>query len=86
VSKGHDDILFAAMIANLARFHWAPPRMPNRIRSHDDEEEAEALNKIRARGDQVLDEARGMLARHYAKIARTIDSPQREDDNVMEEF
>lgn len=91
VRKGHDDILFAAMIANLARFHWAPPRMPNRIRSHDDEEEAAALNSIRTRGDQIVNDTRGMLARHHAKISQTIDHPPRRDfkddaNSIMEDY
>lgn len=85
VRKGHDDILFAAMIANLSRYQWAPPRSPNRVRSNDDELEAQAMAKMRLRGDQVIDEAKGMLARHHAKVSRSIAKGGRNEDFVMEE-
>ena len=86
VRKGHDDILFGALIANLSMRQWAPPRVPNRVYTKDDEIEAEALSKMRIRGEQVVNEARGMLARHHAKISRSIESGGRKEENVMEEY
>lgn len=73
VRKGHDDILFAAMIANLSRHQYAPPRSPNVVRTKDDEDEAAALRSIRARGDVILSEPQAAFRRHVARIEQSIE-------------
>jgi hypothetical protein len=78
VSKGHDDLLFAAMIADLSMHQWAPPRNINRSRNRDDEIEEQALNKMRARGDTILDDASLMLQKHHKKISNY--RPDRQED------
>jgi len=70
VRKGHDDILFAAMIGHLAMKQWAPPRKYNPSRSHEDEIEQQAINKVKEKGHEVLDDVAFALQRHYEKISR----------------
>ena len=72
VEKGHDDVLFGAMLGNIAMRHWAPPRSPNRSRSDEGEEDAVVRRSIGARGDTILDDASQSLARHYAKVQAQI--------------
>ena len=84
VRKGHDDLLFATLLGYLAMKHWAPPRSPNRAKDKDSEMEAEALAKMNARGDVVLDDAKTALQRHYAKIIRSIERGTFSAENMME--
>ena len=46
--------------------------------------EAEALAKMNARGDVVLDDAKTALQRHYAKIIRSIERGTFSAENMME--
>jgi hypothetical protein len=68
VKKGHDDILFAAMLANIAMRQYAPPRAMNPAVTHEKEEDEEVRAKIGGRGDQILDDANQSLINHHAKI------------------
>lgn len=72
VEKGHDDILFACMLANIAMRHWAPPRAPNRSRNDEQEGEQRVMDVIKSRGDVVLSDAKDMLHDHYEKVQREI--------------
>ena len=72
VEKGHDDILFACMLANIAMRHWAPPRAPNRARNDEQEGEQRVMDVIKSRGDVVLSDAKDMLHDHYEKVQREI--------------
>ena len=83
VRKGHDDLLFAFLLANLAMRHWAPPRVPNRARGDDKEMEAEAVAKMKARGQTVLDDAKTSLQRHYAKVNRQIERGNFKVENMV---
>lgn len=68
VRKEHDDVLFAAMLANIAMRQWAAPRDVNSSRSPRDEEEREALAVMRKRGEEIMDEAALSLRKHHDKI------------------
>jgi hypothetical protein len=85
VEKGHDDILFGAMLANIALRHWAPPRNPNPSRSKEADEERAALQKMRDDGHVVEDDHKLALQRHHDKIARTIKSYRSDRELEMEE-
>jgi len=85
VEKGHDDILFGAMLANIALRHWAPPRNPNPSRGKDADEERAALQKMRDDGYVVEDDHKHALQRHHDKIARSIKSYRSDRELEMEE-
>jgi hypothetical protein len=83
VKKGHDDILFGAMLANLAMRQYAPPRTLNQAKSFEKEEDDEVRSKMKGRGDSILDDGdpREMAKRHIEKINRKISSfPQDEEE------
>jgi len=84
VKKGHDDILFGAMLANVAMRQWAPPRVMNVARSHEKEEDEEVRKILGAKGDQVLDEASMSLINHVKKIKGKIDAGQYADQDFDE--
>ena len=83
VRKGHDDILFGALIANLSMHQWAPPRPSNRFKTPQGEEDDAVRAAIGKRGDVVLDEASTSLQRHYAKINDLIENPPRVDEDII---
>ncbi len=83
VRKGHDDILFGILIANIAMVQWAPPRPGNRSRSMRQEEDDSVRASIAKRGDVILDDANTMLRRHHAKISNLIDHPPRAEDEEI---
>lgn len=68
VKRGHDDVLFAAMLGNIAMRQWAPPRMSNASLGKEKEEELEAIAKMRKDGYVINTEASESLKRHVAKI------------------
>lgn len=68
VKKGHDDVLFGAMLANIAMRQWAPPRHLNPAISHAEEEDDEVRAKMGRRGEEVMDDASLALKNHYDKI------------------
>jgi hypothetical protein len=83
VKKGHDDVLFGAMLANIAMRQYAPPRTLNPAKSFEKEEDDEVRSKMKVRGDAILDEGdpRQMAKRHIEKINRKIESfPQGEEE------
>ena len=80
VKKGHDDILFGAMLSNIAMRQWAPPRVMNHAKSKNDEEVDEVRAKMEARGGEVLDDASLSLINHHEKIMRKVTRyPQEEE-------
>lgn len=80
VEEGHDDILFGAMLANIARHQYAPPRQLNPSRSKEDEDMADMVRQIRGRGDVVNSEPDAARRKHFAMIQRLIDNPPREEE------
>jgi hypothetical protein len=68
VKKGHDDILFAVMLANIAMRQYAPPRAINPAVTREKEEDDEVRAKMGGRGDQILDDANQSLINHHSKI------------------
>jgi hypothetical protein len=68
IKKGNDDILFGAMLANIAMRQYAPPRNMNPAVTHEKEEDEEVRAKMGGRGDQILDDANQSLINHHAKI------------------
>lgn len=83
VKKGHDDILFGAMIANLAMRQWAPPRSMNPAVSHENEEDEEVRKKMGHRGDAIVDDACLALQNHYKKIMHKVENyPEEEFDEI----
>jgi hypothetical protein len=83
VKQGHDDILFGAMIANLAMRQWAPPRQYNPSKPKADEEDEEVKNKMGARGDAIQDDACLALQKHYEKIMHKVENyPEQDYDEV----
>jgi hypothetical protein len=85
VKKGHDDVLFGAMLANIALRQWAPPRTRNPALSHDAEEDEEVRDKLRMRGDQILDDASQSLINHHKKVTGLINrgAGSTEDDEEL---
>lgn len=80
VKKGHDDLLFGAMLANIAMRQWSPPRHMNVARSQAEEDLDEVKKKLGARGEQVLDDASQSLMNHFKKVNGMIErGPQQED-------
>jgi hypothetical protein len=80
VKKGHDDVLFATMLANIAMRQYAPPRAMNPAVTHEKEEDEEVRMKMGLRGDQVLDEASQSLINHHAKIMAKVNRFPHEED------
>jgi len=80
VKKGKDDVLFGAMIANLAMRQWSPPRTYNQARSHDQEEDEEVRKKMGLRGDEIQDDACLALQKHYEKIMKKVDNYPNEEE------
>jgi len=70
VRKGHDDVLFAGMLANIALRQWAPPRISNAVLDPRLREEQDAVGTMKRRGYEVLDDARLSLRHHVEKIER----------------
>ena len=86
VKKGHDDILFGAMLANVGMRQWAPPRTMNVIKSQAREEDEEVRKLLGAKGDQVLDEASMSLINHIKKMQGKIDAGQYAEDSEFDEI
>lgn len=82
VEQGHDDILFGAMLGNIARHQYAPPRSLNPARPQEDEDMSEAIKSIRGRGDAIAYEPADAMRKHFAMISRLIDNPPDEDEEV----
>lgn len=80
VEQGHDDILFGAMLGNIARIQYAPPRQLNPSRPKEDDDMADMIRQIRGRGDVVNSEPDAAMRKHFAMIQRLIDNPPREDE------
>jgi hypothetical protein len=80
VKKGHDDILFGCMIANLAMRQYAPPRTMNTARSMEQEEDEEVKNKMGLRGDEVQDDACFALMNHHKKIMQKVERFPNEEE------
>lgn len=74
VKRGHDDILFAALLANVAALHYPPPLRNAKVRKPGEEEEKPRVN-YKLEGITV-DEKTGesdvtaMLKRHVAAVKR----------------
>lgn len=79
VKKGHDDILFGAMIANLAMRQWAPPRTMNPAVSKEKDEDDEVRKKMGGRGEEILDDAKLSLQKHYEKVMHYTEHHHEED-------
>jgi hypothetical protein len=77
VKKGHDDVLFGAMLANLSMRQYAPPRTLNTAKTHSSEEDDEVKAKMGIRGDQILDDASMSLMKHHEKIMTRVKSRTR---------
>ena len=73
VKKGHDDILFGAMLANVSMRQWAPPRNMNTAKSQESEENDEVRSKMGARGEQIQDDAQLALQNHFKKIMGKVE-------------
>ena len=80
VEHGHDDILFGAMLGNIARIQYAPPRALNPARSPEDEGMADAIRQVRGRGDVVQYEPAAAMRKHFDMISDLIDNPPKEDE------
>jgi hypothetical protein len=80
VRKGHDDILFAFMLANIAMRQWAPPRISNAILNPEAAEERQATSTMKKLGYEVLDDASLSLQRHIQKIERYNDRHPHQDE------
>jgi hypothetical protein len=76
VEKGKDDVLFGAMLANIAMRQYAPPRHMNEAKSHEQEEDEEVRNKMGAKGDKILYEPAEMLVKHREEVERKISKGQ----------
>jgi hypothetical protein len=72
IKKGNDDILFAAMLSNIAMRQYAPPRNMNPALSHKEEEDEEVRDKMGNRGDEILTEPQEMLINHRKEIEERI--------------
>jgi hypothetical protein len=83
VEEGHDDILFGAMLGNIAMRQYAPPRSPNPVRPQADEDMADAIRQIRGRGDTVQYEPEAAMRRHFEMISRLIDHPKKDDEEEV---
>lgn len=70
VRKGHDDVLFACLLCNIAMRQWSPPRVSNALLGLEDQQEREALGVMKKQGYEVLDDASLSLRNHIAKIER----------------
>lgn len=68
MKKGHDDILFGAMLANLSLRQYAPPRTSNSAKTHSEEEDEEIKNKMGLRGDKIIGEPDRMAKAHIEEI------------------
>jgi hypothetical protein len=79
VKRGHDDVLFAGMLANIAIRQWAPPRRSNPAASREKEQDEEVKNKLGGRGDRVLDDAQNALINHYKKVTGEIEKGSEEE-------
>ena len=72
IKKGNDDILFGAMLANIAMRQYAPPRTMNPAVTHEKEEDEEVRMKMAGKGDTILDDANQSLINHHAKIMKRV--------------
>ena len=80
VKKGHDDLLFGCMLANISMRQYAPPRTMNPIVTHEHEQDEEVKNKMGGKGDQILSEPNRLFKEHIAKISRKVSNFYNEDE------
>jgi hypothetical protein len=80
VKKGHDDILFGAMLGNIAMRQYAPPRTMNAVKTHLEEEDDAVKMKMGAKGDVILDDASLSLQKHFEKITRRVSNFPNEEE------
>jgi hypothetical protein len=68
VERGHDDILMSGLLACIALRQWAPPRISNRTRTAQEEEDEQVKNVLATRGDRIFGEPPEALKEHVKKL------------------